>query len=113
MPQRIRATLLLVSLFWLSSLASGQDRAATKTPSGPARKLTSLNGAVSQLRWSPDGKQIGFLYIDHPPRQAGPTAAVPPETGVIGDKVFEQRLGSVDVTGGQTRLLTPDDLYVY
>jgi dipeptidyl aminopeptidase/acylaminoacyl peptidase len=80
---------------------------------GSARKLTSLNGAVSDLRWAPDGKHIGFLFIENAPRVAGPTAAVPPETGVIGEKIFEQRLGMVDADNGQTRTLTPSDLYVY
>src|SRR5207253_1479380 len=68
--------------------------------SGSARKLTDLHGAVNDLHWSPDGKQIGYLFIENPPRAAGPTAAVPPETGVIGKKVFEQRLGIVDASGG-------------
>ncbi|HEV3445835.1 MAG TPA: hypothetical protein VG099_14435, partial [Gemmataceae bacterium] len=80
---------------------------------GSARKLTNLNGAISDLRWAPDGKHIGFLFIEKAPRVAGPTAAVPPETGVIGEKIFEQRLGMVDADNGQTRTLTPGDLYVY
>ena len=80
---------------------------------GAARKVTSLTGAVTDLHWSPDGKQIGFLFIENPPRLAGPIAAVPPETGVIGEKTFAQRLAAVEVASGHTRLLTPADLYVY
>ncbi|TMQ34330.1 MAG: hypothetical protein E6K70_08190 [Planctomycetota bacterium] len=46
---------------------------------GAAWKVTSLTGAVTDLHWSPDGKQIGFLFIENPPRLAGPIAAVPPD----------------------------------
>ncbi len=80
---------------------------------GPARKLTSLSSDISDLCWSPDGKQISFLFIEHPTRPAGPTAAVPPQTGVIGDNPFERRLGTVEVAGGQTHTLSPAGLYVY
>jgi dipeptidyl aminopeptidase/acylaminoacyl peptidase len=80
---------------------------------GPARQVTKLKADLSNLAWSPDGKEISYLFIEHAPRAAGPTAAVPPQTGVIGESPFEQRLGTVDVARGTTRTLSPADLYVY
>jgi dipeptidyl aminopeptidase/acylaminoacyl peptidase len=97
------------------STAGGDQQQVFVVPAagGAARKLTNVKGALSELRWSPDGKQIGFLIIENPPRQAGPLAAVPPETGVIGEKTFEQRLAVVPTPSGEARLLTPPDVYVY
>ncbi|HEV3117850.1 MAG TPA: S9 family peptidase [Gemmataceae bacterium] len=100
--------------FLSDAAAKGQQQIyVVRADSGAAKKLTNLKGAVSELRWSPDAKQIGFLFIENPPRAAGPTASVPPETGVVGETVFEQRLGAVEVAAGKTRTLTPADLYVY
>jgi dipeptidyl aminopeptidase/acylaminoacyl peptidase len=96
------------------SNAGGQEQIyVVPTAGGTARQVTNAKGALTDLRWSPDGKQIGYLNIEEPPRQAGPTAAVPPETGLIGTKVFEQRLASVNVADGEAHFLTPADLYVY
>jgi dipeptidyl aminopeptidase/acylaminoacyl peptidase len=80
---------------------------------GQARQLTHLPSEISNLQWSPDGKQIGFLFIENPPRSAGPTSAVPPRTGVVGQTTFVQRIGTVDVGSGQARKVSPPDLYVY
>jgi dipeptidyl aminopeptidase/acylaminoacyl peptidase len=80
---------------------------------GQPKQLTRLTGAISDLHWSPDGRSIGYLFIENPPRAAGPTSAVPPQTGVVGDKDFVQRIGIVDVASGHTHKLSPADLYVY
>jgi dipeptidyl aminopeptidase/acylaminoacyl peptidase len=77
------------------------------------KQLTHLAGAISDLRWSPDGKSISYLFIENPSRAAGPTSAVPPQTGVVGKKSFVQRIGIVDVASGHTHNLSPSDLYVY
>ena len=80
---------------------------------GLARRLTNLTSELSGLHWSSDGKQISYLFIEHPPRLAGPSAPVPQQTGVIGEKPFERRLGIVDLASGETRPLSPPDLYIY
>ena len=38
---------------------------------------------------------------------------MPLPSGVIGSKVFEQRLTTVDVATGRTRQLSPADMYIY
>jgi dipeptidyl aminopeptidase/acylaminoacyl peptidase len=80
---------------------------------GAPKQLTHLTCELSNLRWSPDGKHISYLFIENAPRAAGPTSAVPPQTGLVGEQTFVQRIGTVDVGSGQTRKLSPPDLYVY
>jgi dipeptidyl aminopeptidase/acylaminoacyl peptidase len=79
---------------------------------GAARKLTSLTGALANASWSPDGKKIAFLFTENAPR-ANPVMPMAPETGVIADKVYEQRLAVVDVASVKIRQLSPPDMYVY
>jgi dipeptidyl aminopeptidase/acylaminoacyl peptidase len=76
------------------------------------RKLTSLTGALADPKWSPDGKSLALLFTENAPR-ANPLMPMLPETGVIADKVYEQRLAIVDVASGKVRQLSPPDMYVY
>ena len=77
------------------------------------RVLTDLEGAFDDPRWSPDGTKLAFLIIENPPREAGPLAAMSPQTGEIEEHPFEQRLGICDLEAGAVRLVSPADLYVY
>jgi dipeptidyl aminopeptidase/acylaminoacyl peptidase len=77
------------------------------------RQLTSVTGYLAAPSWSPDGKTIAFLFTENAPRAAGPLMPMTPETGVIGGKIYEQRLATVDVESGQMRQLSPADMYVY
>ena len=79
---------------------------------GGARKLTNLTGSLADPNWSPDGKSLAFLFTENAPR-ANPLNAMPPETGVIADKAYEQRLTVVDIASGKVRALSPPDMYVY
>jgi len=81
-------------------------------PGGTARKLTSINGALAEPSWSPDGKTVAFLFTENAPR-ANPLMPMAPETGLIAEKVYEQRLVSVNVASGNFRQLSPADMYVY
>ncbi len=80
---------------------------------GRARKLTSLQGFLTDPHWSPDGKQIVILFADHAPGGGGPLEAVPAETGVIGGEIHNQRLTLVDPASGTVRQVSPPDLNVY
>jgi dipeptidyl aminopeptidase/acylaminoacyl peptidase len=77
------------------------------------RQLTHLKGFLAAPGWSPDGKRIAFLFTENAGRAAGPLEAVPQETGVIGQQVFEQRIATVDLDTGVVRQVSPADLYVY
>jgi dipeptidyl aminopeptidase/acylaminoacyl peptidase len=77
-----------------------------------ARKLTALTGSLAEASWSPDGKTIAFLFTENAPR-ANPLMPMAEETGVIANKVWEQRLAVVDVASGKVRQLSPPDMFVY
>lgn len=77
------------------------------------KRLTSWKGFLARPKWSPDGKQIAVLFTEDAPRVAGPTEAITPDSGVVEDKIFEQRLAIVDAETGKSRILTPADMYVY
>jgi len=80
---------------------------------GAAHQLTHLTGYLSDPKWSPDGRRLALLYIANAPRAAGPLAAMTPDSGVVEDHFFEQRLTTVDLATGQVREISPADLYVY
>lgn len=80
---------------------------------GPARKLTSIKGLLATPKWSPDGKAIAVLFTENATRDAGPLVAETPESGVIKDVFFEQRLAVVDASRGTLRQVTPADTYIY
>jgi dipeptidyl aminopeptidase/acylaminoacyl peptidase len=80
---------------------------------GKARKLTDLTGSLDSPSWSPDGKTLALLFTENAPRLPGPMEPRTIPSGVIGGKIYEQRLATVDVATGRTRQLSPPDLYVY
>ena len=76
------------------------------------RRITNLTGSLAAPAWSPDGKTLAFLFTENAPR-ADPLMPMAEETGVIADKVYEQRLAVVDVASDKIRQLSPPDMYVY
>jgi Tol biopolymer transport system component len=80
---------------------------------GPPRQLTHLKGLLAEPQWSPDGKRIAILFTENLPRSAGPLDPVPPESGVLQSRIFEQRLSLVDMATGAVRPLSPEDMYIY
>jgi dipeptidyl aminopeptidase/acylaminoacyl peptidase len=81
---------------------------------GESKKLTQLVGGIDSLTWSPDGKTIGFLFVENATRSAGALAAMKPWAGVIGEDGVEiQRVGVVDVASGSFSQVTPSALHVY
>ena len=81
---------------------------------GMPRQLAELNGYAHQLGWSPDGKQLSFLYVPGSMRRPSPVAPEPLPSGVIGVEGIEiQRVATVDASSGQLAEFTPENLYVY
>jgi dipeptidyl aminopeptidase/acylaminoacyl peptidase len=84
---------------------------------GPARRLTTLRGPVSDPSFSPDGLAIAFLYVEGATRPAGALAAMKPPSGVIGEDGVEiQRVAIARVhtpQPGPPTFATPADLHVY
>lgn len=87
---------------------------------GSAHVLSELSGDVSALEFSPDGKEIAFLYVEGATRPAGALAAMKPPSGVIGEDGLEiQRVAmvkasrAVDAEPGDAIFITPAKLHVY
>jgi dipeptidyl aminopeptidase/acylaminoacyl peptidase len=68
------------------------DPASNATP----HLLAQLNGFAEDLQWSPDGKVLGFLYVEGATRPSGALAAMKPPSGVIGVEGLEvQRIATI------------------
>jgi dipeptidyl aminopeptidase/acylaminoacyl peptidase len=74
------------------------------------KKITNLNGYAARPRWSHDGKQIAFLYIEGA-GGGGPLMAAPTTTGVIDTAIHNQRLAIIPP--GQLPWMSPPDLHIY
>ena len=76
------------------------------------KKNSDLKGYAARPRWSHDGKQIAFLYIEGA-GGGGPLTAAPATTGVVDTAIHNQRIAVVDVTNGQLRQVSPENLHIY
>ena len=100
-------------LAFISDAGADQDQIyMTAVADGKTRKLTNLNGYVTDVRWSPDGKHIGFLYAEGG-GGGGPLKAAPAQLGEIGSATHNQRFTVMDAEGGEIRAVTPADLNIY
>ncbi len=81
---------------------------------GSPMHMATLAGMPQDFSWSPDGKQLGFLYVPNGTRRASAVYAAKPASGEIGvDGLEVQRVAAVDAAGGAVHLLTPDNTYAY
>ncbi len=89
-----------------------------------ARIVTAAKGPLSTPRWSPDGTRIAFLYSPGAPKVPSPLNPSTPDAGVVGSKIYEQRLAVIAVPASSSgasasagaraiKLLGPADLNVY
>ncbi|MEO6829997.1 MAG: prolyl oligopeptidase family serine peptidase, partial [Acidobacteriaceae bacterium] len=101
---------------------ANQDLSESGSQAAPAaiRQLTALKGFVRSLAWSPDGRQIGFLFVQNATRRPSASAAIEPKIGVIGASTLAeiQRVAVVDAAQGSNRMpeliqVTPENLHVY
>ncbi|MDQ2824173.1 MAG: S9 family peptidase, partial [Verrucomicrobiota bacterium] len=76
------------------------------------QKLTHLKGYAARPRWSHDGKQIAFLYIEGA-GGGGPLLAAPATTGVIDTAIHNQRIAVLEIATGRMRQVSPPNLHVY
>ena len=82
--------------------------------SGAFKQLTHLTGNIDSLAFSPDGKSIGFLFVENATRSAGALAAMKPWSGVIGEDGVEiQRVYGINIAAEHGSFLTPANLHVY
>jgi dipeptidyl aminopeptidase/acylaminoacyl peptidase len=76
------------------------------------RKLSQLKGYAARPRWSHDGKQIAFLYVEDA-GGGGPLMAAPANTGVIDTAIHNQRIAVLDLATGKLRQVSPANLHIY
>jgi dipeptidyl aminopeptidase/acylaminoacyl peptidase len=91
---------------------SAQLWTASVDGSSPTPRV-ELKGNADALRFSADGAKIALLFIEGMPRKAGPLEPMTPLSGVVGDKIYEQRLTTVDLATNTVTPVTPPDMYVY
>jgi dipeptidyl aminopeptidase/acylaminoacyl peptidase len=80
---------------------------------GIPKKLAGLTGHVTDPCWSPDGRTIAVLFAENAPAAAGPLQPSAPETGVIGERIYNQRIATVDLATHTVRQVSPPELHVY
>lgn len=78
-----------------------------------ARVLTNIKGVASTARWSPDGRQVALLATVGARKLAGAVEAGARQVGEVGSDDDAQRIAVVPAVGGELRLLSPADTYVY
>ncbi len=94
------------------------DSAAGKTTlyvveNGAAREASSIVGVANTVRWSPDGTRIALLMTPGAHKKTGAVEAGAAQVGEIGVAEDEQRIAIVASSGGEPRLVSPADTYIY
>ncbi|MGK5027777.1 prolyl oligopeptidase family serine peptidase [Janthinobacterium sp. RB2R34] len=85
---------------------------ATLGQAKPA-ELLNLKGVASTARWSPDGRQVALLATVGARKLAGAVEAGARQVGEVGSEDDAQRIAVVAASGGELRLVSPADTYVY
>ena len=76
------------------------------------QKLTHFNGYAARPRWSHNGRQVAFLYIENA-GGGGPLTAAPATTGVVDTAIHNQRIAVFDLATKELRQISPPDLHIY
>ena len=80
---------------------------------GTPVKRAEIKGYAAIPSFSPDASRLALLMIEGIPRIAGPLQPMTPLAGVIDDKVYEQRLATIDLATNTLTQVTPADVYIY
>lgn len=80
---------------------------------GAAREVAGVTGVANTARWSPDGARIALLVTQGAHKKTGAVEAGAALVGEIGGAEDEQRIATVTASGGELRLVSPADTYIY
>lgn len=82
---------------------------------GRVTPLATIRGVAGTVRWSPDGRQVAFLATVGAKKLTGAVEAGARQVGEIGlaQDEDEQRIAIVPAAGGDYRLVSPADTFVY
>jgi len=77
--------------------------------------IAGIKGVANTVRWSPDGRQLAFLATVNARKLTGAVEAGARQVGEIGlaQEEDEQRIALVSPAGGEVRLVSPADTFVY
>ncbi len=103
-------------LAWLNDLPGDKPASQLWSAAADGSDLTrraSFEGYAQTPRYAPDDKTISVLYIEGMPRVAGPLQPMTPLAGVVGSKIYEQRLTTIDLASNKLMQVSPADVYVY
>jgi dipeptidyl aminopeptidase/acylaminoacyl peptidase len=80
---------------------------------GVGRELTHVTGQLDHLAWSPNGLSIAFLFIEGSTQEPGALVPYKLDSGLVEEKIEEQRIAIADPATGRVRAVSPPNLYVY
>jgi dipeptidyl aminopeptidase/acylaminoacyl peptidase len=101
------------------ALISTDGKAGTATVQvlrdGKLTPVTSVKGIANTVRWSPDGRQLAFLATVGAKKLTGAVEAGARQIGEIGvaEQEDEQRIAVVSAGGGDYKLVSPADTFIY
>jgi dipeptidyl aminopeptidase/acylaminoacyl peptidase len=99
----------------ISSDSKGGTATVYVLRDGKMTALAKVQGVASSVRWSPDGRQIAFLATVGAKKLTGAVEAGARQVGEIGlaENEDAQRVALVSAGGGEVRLVSPADTFVY
>jgi dipeptidyl aminopeptidase/acylaminoacyl peptidase len=77
------------------------------------REVTTVAGVANTARWSPDGMRVALLVTPGAHKKTGAIEAGAALVGEIGVSEDEQRIATISAAGGELKLLSPADSYIY
>jgi dipeptidyl aminopeptidase/acylaminoacyl peptidase len=101
------------------ALISSDAKAGTATVNvlrdGKLTPVAVVKGVANTVRWSPDGRQLAFLATVGAKKLTGAVEAGARQIGEIGvaEQEDEQRIAVVSSGGGDFKLVSPSDTFIY
>ncbi|MGO4476485.1 prolyl oligopeptidase family serine peptidase [Massilia sp. 2TAF26] len=101
------------------ALISTDAKAGTATVNvlrdGKLTPVAVVKGVANTVRWSPDGRQLAFLATVGAKKLTGAVEAGARQIGEIGmaEQEDEQRIAVVSSGGGDFKLVSPSDTFIY
>lgn len=101
------------SLAFIAADAAAGSATLWVVRDGEPRAAASIRGVANTARWSPDGARIALLATVGARKQTGAVEAGERLVGEIGVNEDAQRIAVVPTAGGEARMVSPPDIYVY
>ncbi|HET6969625.1 MAG TPA: S9 family peptidase, partial [Phenylobacterium sp.] len=80
---------------------------------GRLRAVASLKGLIAKPRWAPDGQSLAVLATANAHKESGATSPGAARVGDIDSAPDERRIAVAPSAGGELRMVSPADRFVY